>query len=101
MLERRRPGIRRAVNRRITAVQQAFHVIPEVVVPETYDAIARRLEPSRARFVACEIFADTVVRAIQFDDEMGGHAGEIDDIWPDGSLSAEVRSFYRPMPQVP
>ena len=61
MFERRGLGIGRAVNGRVNAFQHTVHVVDKVVVREADDAIARRLEPARARLIACDIFAQPML----------------------------------------
>ena len=93
VLERHRLGHGRSMNSRVDAFQHPVHIVGDVVIPKTNDAITRGLEPARARLITSDIFADAVLRTINFDDKMRGHACKIGNVQSDRHLSAKVRSL--------
>src|SRR6266436_1662215 len=72
-------------------------------VPETHDAIAFGFKPTSPRVVASPNVVVTVLRAVHFNDQAGGHTGEVGDIRSDRHLTAKMRTRYRepakPAPQ--
>ncbi len=63
-----------------------------------YDRIALRFEPSRPRGIG--VTAEGVLLAIDLDDELRGRAEEVDDVPPDGMLTAEREPAQAPIAQL-
>jgi hypothetical protein len=84
-------GIARTIERGIDRLQHAVHVVREIIVPDTDDAIAFRFQPARPSLVGYFVCLGGMLRAVKFDDQTRGHAGEIRDKRPDRHLPAEMR----------
>jgi len=89
----------RAIKRRVDHVQNAVRILNDVVVPKSQDAIALAFEPARPHIVASGIFCFAVLRAIEFDDEPSGHAGEIGDVVSNRHLAAEMPAVQLECPE--
>jgi hypothetical protein len=66
-------------------LKHAIDVLQHFIVPESNDAIAFRLEECCPRGVA---FLG-VLTSIDFNDQAGINASEVDNEWPDRNLTAE------------
>ncbi len=90
MFQNTRLGLARAVELRIYNLHHAIDVLANIVVPKSKDTIALRLKPFRSDMVApaARIFA--MLRSVNFNDEPGSWAGEVDDKFADRHLAAEV-----------
>jgi len=71
-------------------VEHTFDVSQDVAVPGAHDPITERLDLSRAGGVL--VFTPIMLAAIDFDNQFGFAADEVDDEWSNLSLAAEVRA---------
>jgi hypothetical protein len=72
----------------------AFQILENVVVPKAQNAVATRLKASRAPDVAHHRVAFTMLAAINFDNQFGLWAKEIDHERTDRLLSPKSYSFH-------
>jgi hypothetical protein len=59
-------------------LQNTVGVLENIVIPETYDLIARNLKPGGSLRIFVDLFS--MLTAIQFDDQLRQRTKEIDDI---------------------
>jgi hypothetical protein len=71
--------------------QDAVAVFHDFDIPEAQDVIAARLEKAGAVVVMADGFIRAVLAAVEFDNQFGGRAEEIDDVGTDGVLAAEAQ----------
>ena len=69
----------------------ALSVAEYFVVPKANDSITALLKPPCASPVPHVLF--TVLPAVDFNDELGFGAKEVDDVWTDRLLAAKARSL--------
>jgi hypothetical protein len=87
----------RGIDRCIDGLKHAGHVLENVVVPESQDAIAVRLEIPGACFIRPMV---GVLPAVGFDDKLELMAGEIGEVRADRRLTPEVVLLERRLPQM-
>ena len=90
MFQDNRLCIANAIERCKDHIQHALDISAYIVVPKTQHAIALTFEPTRSHGISFGVRRKTVLRAIDFDNEMRGHTGKVDDIVSDWHLPAEV-----------
>jgi hypothetical protein len=83
-------GFEAAVDRGEDGVEDAVRVIADLSIPETQHPEALRFEPGLAFAVHRLGTVRRVGRAVDFDDDTGGKAGEIDNVPTKRDLSAEM-----------
>jgi hypothetical protein len=81
MLQLCRLGVSASVDRLVDRLQYTRYVVADIAVPEPDDAIPLRFQPPRARRVVLLLVAYRVMRAVDFDRQVGCQASEVDDIW--------------------
>jgi len=84
----------------VNGLKHSVNVLGNVIIPEPQNAVAFGLQPIRALNIASPIGFFAVLRAINFNDELCGHAGEIRNVRADDDLSSEVAADHWMPPQV-
>lgn len=80
--------------------KHSVNVPGNVIIPESQNAVAFGLQLIRALNIASPIGFFAVLRAINFNDELCGHAGEIRNVRADDDLAPEVAADHWMPPQV-
>ena len=70
-----------------------MHVLKHVDVPETYDTKSMSRQQFGALFIATQSIWNTVLTAIDFDDELGTVASKVCNGTADRNLAAKVKTF--------
>jgi hypothetical protein len=83
----------------VDGLHHAFQeVLFDVVAREPQHLVTLRFEPPLAALVEVDLRLETVAVAVQLDHEAGSGAGEVDDVFTDGMLPAELPTFDLPAP---
>jgi hypothetical protein len=77
----------------IDPFEYGIQVTCNLRVPESDDAVSFFFKPELPLTVAPSDFVLIMMSAIELNDQMGGRAEEIDDIWANRCLTPEVRSL--------
>src|SRR5437899_4160908 len=85
----------RAENLCVDFLQHAVDILDDLAVPDSNNAKALIVQPARASFVAPHTRLIAMLRAIEFDEQMRGHAREISNVRTDRNLSPEMRTLQR------
>lgn len=72
-------------------MEHTFGILQYVVVPESDDLVSFAVQPCSSMFVFFDL--NSVLTAIEFDDQLGIVAYEIDDIRPYWVLALEFEAF--------
>jgi hypothetical protein len=83
------------VNRAQNLFQHAVHIAHNVVIPESKDEIAHGFQYPRSIRITC--LAVIVLATINFHDQLGIRAAEIDDEAIDWGLALELPSGQSPI----
>ena len=78
----------------------SINIPGNLVIPVTENAIAFRFKPLGAFCIAGAVDIFAMLRAIDFDNKLGGHAGEIRNVGSDDDLPPEVTADHRVPSQV-
>lgn len=87
-------GLWAAVKLCVYQFKNAINIVRDLIVPEADDAVAFGVEPCRAFGVSMAAVCRAVLGAIDFHDEMGGGAREVDDVIADWHLTSEVGALH-------
>ena len=95
-------SVRSGGQRALNFVQDTIDISQHVVVPEAQDAIAGRFDAVRSRSIRCLL--PIMLPAVEFDDELGFAAHEIDNERTYRGLAPEMRAaqcdvMTEPMPK--
>ena len=90
MLQRRSLGFARSVELDIDSFENCCQISCDLRIPKPDDVVTFVFELALAVEVACGHGVFIVVAAVELDDETLGGAEEVDDVWTDRRLTAEV-----------
>jgi hypothetical protein len=89
------------MHRRQDRFHHAVDVLQHIIVPETQDAIALRLEIGGSSCILGDVLRLIVLRSIDLDDEAPFMTGEVSEEGTNCPLPAEVRVLDWQMTQMP
>ena len=85
-------------DRLMNRFQRPVDITQNIVVPEAQDAIAARIQKSRARFIRC---TPSMLAPIDLEDKPKRVAGEIAEITTDSGLASKVMLLERRFAEAP
>ena len=95
-------GVRcRTIKRRLNYAQHAFDIGQNIIVPEAQNSVTARIEKVGSQPIGVCLLIQSMLPAIQFDDEAKLMASEVRVVRPNRCLAPEMRSLGGNAPQMP
>ena len=93
MFQPSRLRFERAINLSVNILHHTIDIPNNIIIPNADNAKTLLFQPARAPIITHFVFMLAVLRAIEFDEQMCGHAREINYIGTNWYLSPKMRAL--------